>query len=78
VTGLARTSAVLSSERVYVRKTLAQGVRRNLAEAQRERSWEAVLRASAICVGLAITTAGYGAGQLSRSLRGDEGLVRTG
>ena len=60
-----------------MRKTLTDGVRRNLAEARRERRWEPALRASAICLGLAITAAGYGAGRLSRPGPGDEGLVRT-
>lgn len=60
---LTSAQKALAAERVYVRRVLPEGVRRNLAEARRTRSWGLVLRASAICAGLAITVAGFLLGQ---------------
>lgn len=66
VSRLTSTGVALASERVYVRRILSDGVRRNLAEARRTRDVGYLLRACAICAGLAITTAGFCAGQLGQ------------
>jgi GT2 family glycosyltransferase len=68
VSALASQREALASERTYVRRTLPQGVARNLVEAGRTHDVARLLRASAICAGLAITAAGYGTGQLGQLL----------
>lgn len=68
VSALATQREALASERSYVQSTLPRGVRRNLVEAGRTRDLTRLLRASAICAGLAITAAGYGTGQLGQLL----------
>ncbi len=55
----------LSSERSYVLHTLPQGMMRNLTGALLHRDIVALARAGAIAVGLALTTAGYVAGNIS-------------
>jgi glycosyltransferase involved in cell wall biosynthesis len=75
VSRLARSRSALASERAYVRRILPEGVRRNLVEARRTRDLGHLLRATAIGAGLAITTAGYCAGQigqLSGHVRSDQ------
>jgi glycosyltransferase involved in cell wall biosynthesis len=67
VSHLTSSGTALASERVYVRKVLTDGVRRNLTEAGRAHDLGHLLRAAAICAGLAITAAGFGAGQISQS-----------
>jgi hypothetical protein len=64
VSRLVSSRSALASERVYVRTILPDGVRRNLVQARRTRDLDHLLRATAICAGLAITTAGYCAGGL--------------
>jgi hypothetical protein len=64
VSRLVSSRSALASERTYVRTILPDGVRRNLVEAGRTRDLGHFLRATAICAGLAITIAGYCAGQV--------------
>jgi glycosyltransferase involved in cell wall biosynthesis len=66
VSRLAASRVALASERAYVRNILPDGVRRYLVEARRTRDLAHLLRAWAICAGLAITTAGYCAGQVGQ------------
>lgn len=66
VSRLVSSPSALASERAYVRTILPDGVRRNLVEAARTRDFGHLLRATAIFAGLAITTAGYCAGQVAR------------
>jgi glycosyltransferase involved in cell wall biosynthesis len=61
---MASASGALGSERAYVRSVLPSGVRRNLLEAARQRDVAHLLRAAAICAGLAITAGGFATGQL--------------
>jgi GT2 family glycosyltransferase len=62
------SDAALASERAYVLRTLPTGVWRGLADAARgDRT--GLARAGAIVCGLAITTAGYVRGRLSREAR---------
>lgn len=56
----------LASERDYVRKVLPRGVRNNLVDAVHLRDVSYLARATAICAGLAITSAGFTSGQLYR------------
>lgn len=67
---LTSNGAALSVEGSYVRTTLAGAVRRNLAESWQERRIEPALRASAICMGLTMTTIGFAVGQLARLRHG--------
>lgn len=55
----------LSSERSYVLRTLPQGMLRNLAGALLHRDIGALARAGAIAAGLALTSTGYVAGNIS-------------
>jgi glycosyltransferase involved in cell wall biosynthesis len=76
VSRLVSSRSALASERAYVRTILPAGVRRNLVQARRTRDLAHLLRATAICAGLAITTAGYCVGQVghlkrSRLVAGD-------
>ena len=64
VSRLVSSRSALASERAYVRTILPDGVRRNLVEALRTRDFGHLLRAAAICAGLAITTAGYCVGHI--------------
>ena len=64
VTEMAGTTAGLSSERAYVRRVLPSGVAREL----RSMTSDGLARASAICLGLAATTAGFAKAKISRSL----------
>jgi glycosyltransferase involved in cell wall biosynthesis len=64
VSSLVKSRSALASERAYVRTILPDGVRRNLVQARRKRDLDHLLRATAICAGLVITTAGYCAGGL--------------
>ena len=68
VSALATQRQALSSERAYVQRTLPRGVGRNLLGVGRTGDLAHLLRASAICAGLAITAAGYGTGQLGQFL----------
>jgi glycosyltransferase involved in cell wall biosynthesis len=69
VTRLSDSRRALATERTYVTRTLPTAVRRNIAEAGRELESAPVLRAAAICAGLAITTAGYATAQVRRPRR---------
>jgi GT2 family glycosyltransferase len=62
------SDAALASERSYVARTLPAGVWRGLNDARRgDRA--GLARAAAIVAGLAITTAGYARGRLSRGVQ---------
>jgi GT2 family glycosyltransferase len=63
------SDAALASERSYVVRSLPAGVWRGLADAARGDRF-GLARAGAIVCGLAITTAGYVRGHLSRDVRG--------
>jgi hypothetical protein len=60
----------LSSERTYTLRTLPRGMLRGFGDALLRRDPGGLLRASAIGVGLAITTAGYLAGIASQPIGG--------
>lgn len=62
---LHNTSTGLSSERTYTFKTLPQGVARGLIDAFHQHKIAGILRAAAIVIGLAVTTAGYFVGRIS-------------
>jgi glycosyltransferase involved in cell wall biosynthesis len=62
--------SALSSETTYVRKTLPDGVRRDLVAAGRRRDPALLVRASAICAGFVITSAGFTSGRLAAGLAG--------
>ncbi|WP_396926552.1 glycosyltransferase family 2 protein [Mycolicibacterium sp.] len=64
VTDMAGAAAGLSSERSYVRRVLPMAVVREL----RTMTTAGLARASAICLGLAATTAGFARAKVSRSL----------
>jgi len=66
VSRFAGAADALASERTYVRRTLPRGVARGISDAVRRRDPGGVGRAAAIVAGLAVTTAGYAAGTLSR------------
>lgn len=68
VSELVRSRHALASERAYVRTVLPGGVRRNLLQAGRTRDPGHLLRATAICAGLAITASGYCAGAIGLRL----------
>jgi glycosyltransferase involved in cell wall biosynthesis len=61
---LVSARSALASETTYVRKTLPDGVRRNVVAAGRRRDLALLVRASAICVGFVITSAGFTSGRL--------------
>jgi glycosyltransferase involved in cell wall biosynthesis len=54
----------LAVERRYVRSTLPEGIRRELADCASSRTLNGLRRAAAITSGLVLTAAGYGAGLL--------------
>lgn len=62
---LVSASSALASETAYVRKTLPDGVRRNLVAAGRCRDLALLARATAICAGFFITSAGFTSGRLT-------------
>lgn len=62
VARLAGAGRGLASERQYVSRTLPAGVARGVCDAVLRRRPGGLTRAAAICVGLALTTAGYAAG----------------
>jgi len=65
---LVQSSHALASERAYVRRVLPQSLGRNLTEALHGRDTaSALLKAAAICAGVAITSAGFATGQLAAS-----------
>src|SRR5690606_20749232 len=59
------TGSALASERRYAFLTLARGVRRELTDTVLRRDLNALRRAAALVLGLAITTAGYTVGTLA-------------
>jgi glucosyl-dolichyl phosphate glucuronosyltransferase len=78
---LVSARSALASETAYVRKTLPDGVRRNLVAAGRRRDLTLLVRATAICAGFAITSAGFTSGRLTgglnaRGSRRPEGVLR--
>jgi glycosyltransferase involved in cell wall biosynthesis len=64
VSRLSDPRQALSAERIYVSKALPAAVRRDVAHAARQRQPQHLLRAAALCAGLAVTTAGYVVGRL--------------
>lgn len=66
-------SDALESERTYTRRTLPQGVLRNLGNAVSRKKPDGLLRAGAIVAGLGVTTAGYVRGKL-RQAAAESGL----
>jgi len=62
VARLAGAGRGLASERRYATRTLPAGVARGVSDAVLRRRPEGLTRAAAICVGLALTTAGYASG----------------
>lgn len=57
--------SALASESAYVRRTLPDGVRRNVVAAGRRRDLTLLARATAICLGFVITSAGFTSGRLT-------------
>jgi cellulose synthase/poly-beta-1,6-N-acetylglucosamine synthase-like glycosyltransferase len=66
IAALEGTGAALASERAYTTRTLPAAVARGAADALRGRP-AGLARASAVVVGLALTTAGYVVGRLGRA-----------
>ena len=65
---LVSARSALASESAYVRTTLPNGVRSNLVAAGRRRDPTLLARATAICVGFAITSAGFTSGRLASGI----------
>jgi glucosyl-dolichyl phosphate glucuronosyltransferase len=75
---LVSARSALASETAYVRRTLPEGVRRNLVAAGRRRDLTLVARATAICLGFAITSAGFTSGRLTAGIGTPGATARTG
>jgi hypothetical protein len=77
VTGLVGADDGLASERAYTFRTLPFGILHGVRDAIARRDSSGLLRAMAIMTGLAITTAGYAAGQAADIHHSDEELTVT-